>query len=83
MLTNDCPHFCFANFTATKDEKYFSPKFAQPSAEMIRTNLIKKYHLSKNVTCMQSENSTNEVVLQIEKRFISISIIITESLLIL
>ena len=22
MLTNDCPHFFFANFTATKDEKY-------------------------------------------------------------
>ena len=24
MLTNDCPHFFFANFTASKDEKYFS-----------------------------------------------------------
>ena len=23
MLTNDCPQFFFANFTATKDEKYF------------------------------------------------------------
>ena len=27
MLTNDCPHFFFANFTATKDEKYFRCTF--------------------------------------------------------
>ena len=27
ILTNDCPHFFFANFTATKDEKYFNQGF--------------------------------------------------------